>query len=146
MKKSSSPPLEANRSMKRAKFKENGVDGDNPPPVSFKGKLMEQRAMKEELMGKDEDMEFDIGDVIVVEKEGVLPSISFSWKILSQLVKPWQSTVVVKLLGRNIVYKVLCSCLEALWGMSNGFSVIDLENNYFLVRFKTVSDAQHVLT
>lgn len=77
MKKSSSPPLEANRSMKRAKFKENGVDGDNPPPVSFKGKLMEQRAMKEELMGKDEDMEFDIGDVVVVEKEGVLPSISF---------------------------------------------------------------------
>lgn len=65
-------------------------------------------------MGKDEDMEFDIGDVVVVENEGVLPSISFSWKIHSQLVKPWQSTVVVKLLGRNIVYKVPCSRLEAL--------------------------------
>ena len=96
-------------------------------------------------MGKDKDIDIDIRDV-VIEREGFLPAISFSQKVHSQLVKPWESTVVVTLLGRSIGYKVLCNRLEALWNMSYDFSVIDLENNYFLVRFKREFDAQHVFT
>lgn len=83
---------------------------------------------------------------MVIEREGFLPAISFSQKVHLQLVKPWESIVVMKLLGRSIGYKVLCNRLEALWNMSYDFSVIDLENNYFLVRFKREFDAQHVLT
>ena len=143
LEKSSPPPIENNQSTKRVKFKAQGVDGDNPPPVSFRDKLLETRMeMEEEFMGKEEDIDIDIGDV-VIEREGFLLAISFSQKVHSQLVKPWQSTVVVKLLGRSIGYKVLCNRLEALWNMSHGFSVLDLENNYFLVHFKRESDAQH---
>ncbi|GAY67930.1 hypothetical protein CUMW_260250 [Citrus unshiu] len=116
------PSIKANRSTKEAKIKEHRIDGDNLSPDSFKDKLMEeQQAIENELMGKDEELKFDIRDVIV-EKKRILPSIFFSPKIHSHLVKPWQSTVVVKLLRRNIGHKVLCSRLEALW------------------------DAQHVLT
>ncbi|KAH9762495.1 DUF4283 domain-containing protein [Citrus sinensis] len=146
LEKSSPPSIENNRSTKRVKFKAQGVDGDNPPPVSFRDKLLEtQMELEEEFMGKEEDIDIDIGDV-VIEMERFLPAISFSQKVHLQLVKPWQSTVVVKLLGRSIGYKVLCNRLEALWNMSHGFFVIDLENNYFLVRFKRDSNAQHVLT
>ena len=129
LEKSSPPPIENNRSTKRMKFKAQGVDGDNPPRVSFRDKHLETRTeMEEEFIGQEEDIDIDIEDV-VIEKEGFLPAISFSQKVHSQLVKPWQSTVVVKLLGRSIGYKVLCNRLEALWNMSHGFSVLDLENN-----------------
>ncbi|XP_024039221.1 uncharacterized protein LOC112097863 [Citrus clementina] len=63
-----------------------------------------------------------------------------------QLVKPWRTVVVIKLLGRMIGYKVLCNRLESLWSGSQGFTVIDLENDFFLVKFKTEDDAQYALT
>ncbi|KAH9685608.1 DUF4283 domain-containing protein [Citrus sinensis] len=62
-----------------------------------------------------------------------------------QLVKPWRTAVVIKLLGRTIGYKVLCNRLESLWSGSQGFTVIDLENDFFLVKFKTEDDAQYAL-
>ncbi|KAH9800899.1 DUF4283 domain-containing protein [Citrus sinensis] len=109
LEKSSPPSIENNRSTKRAKFKAQGVDGDNPPPVSFRDKLLEtQMELEEEFMGKEEDIDIDIGDV-VIEMERFLPAISFSQKVHLQLVKPWQSTVVVKLLGRSIGYKKISS-------------------------------------
>lgn len=78
----------------------------------------------------------------MIENRGLLPSISFS----QQLAKPWMNAVVVKLLGRSIGYEALCNRLEALWGGSQGFSVIDLENNFYLVWFRNESDAHHALT
>lgn len=45
--------------------------------------------------------------------------------------RPWRNIVVVKLLGMVIGYKDLRSRLESLWSMSKGFTVIDLENDFF---------------
>ncbi|XP_024038338.1 uncharacterized protein LOC127903112 [Citrus sinensis] len=83
---------------------------------------------------------------VVIEQEGFLPSISFSQKVHEQLIKPWQSTVVVKLLGRMIGYKALCSRLEILWPNIGRYSVINLDNGYFLVKFRKEGDADFVLT
>lgn len=57
-----------------------------------------------------------------------------------------KNVVIVKLLGRTMGYRALCSRLESLRGMCKGFSVIDLENDFYLVRFKTETDAHHALT
>lgn len=82
------PSIKANWSTKEAKIKQHNIDGDNLSLDSFKDKLMEeQQAIEKELMGKDEELKFDIRDVIV-EKKGILPSIYFSPKIQSHLVKP----------------------------------------------------------
>lgn len=63
------PSIKANRSTKEAKIKEHRIDGDNLSPDSFKDKLMEeQQAIEKELMGKDEELKFDIRDVIVEKK------------------------------------------------------------------------------
>lgn len=131
-----------NRSTKKAKFRMHGEDEDNPNPLSFKDMLMEDRKeLEEELTRREEDLEFEQEDV-VIENRGLLPSISFS----QQLAKPRMNAVVVKLLGRSIGYEALCNRLEALWGGSQGFSVIDLENNFYLVWFRNESDAHHTLT
>ncbi|KAL9408331.1 hypothetical protein AB3S75_046819 [Citrus x aurantiifolia] len=119
--KTSPPPLEDDRSTKKTKFRAQEEDGDNPSMLSFRDKPMEQQrgeidaeVGREEFMGRENDIEIEMEDV-VIQWEGFLPSISFSQKVNEQLIKPWQSTVVVKLLGRMIGYKALCSRLEILW-------------------------------
>ncbi|KAH9726006.1 DUF4283 domain-containing protein [Citrus sinensis] len=140
------PPLVDDRSTKKARFREQGVDADNPPPLSFKDKLMEdQNELEEEILGREEDLEFEPEDVIVEDKNSI-PSISFSGKIQAQLVKPWMNTIVVKLLERSTGYRALCNRLNDLWRTLQGFTVIDLENDLFLVRFKSEIDAQYALT
>lgn len=70
-----------------------------------------------------------------------MPSISFSQKVHAQLVKPWQDAVIIKLLGRMIGYRALYNRLTSLWSMTQGFTVINLENDFFLVYFKNERDA-----
>lgn len=60
--------------------------------------------------------------------------------------KPWQNTVIVKLLEWIMGYRALYNRLETLWKQSQGFTVIDLENDFYFVRFKTELDAHYVLT
>ncbi|KAH9646492.1 hypothetical protein KPL70_024891 [Citrus sinensis] len=115
--KNNPPPLEDDRSTKKTKFRAQGEDGDNPSMLFFRDKPMEQQkgvidaeVGREEFMGKENDNEIENEDV-VIEREGFLPSISFSQKVHEQLIKPWHSTVVVKLLGRMIGYKAFCSRL-----------------------------------
>ncbi|KAK4267881.1 hypothetical protein QN277_024606 [Acacia crassicarpa] len=43
-----------------------------------------------------------------------LPSFSFSEKMKKRLFKDWNRAVIVKLLGRNIGYKLLLSILQSL--------------------------------
>ena len=75
-----------------------------------------------------------------------MPYILLSQKIHAQLIRPWQYTVVVKLLRRFIGYHALCNRLGVLWNSTSGFSAIDLENNYFLVRFKLEGDVDFSLS
>ncbi|XP_052300179.1 uncharacterized protein LOC127903703 [Citrus sinensis] len=122
------------------------MDEDNPPPLSFKDALMpwtQQRSFDDTEM--DEEWDFEPGDVIVGD-DGAMPTIKFSQRIHEKLVQPWQNSVVVKLLGRNIGYNALCNRLKVMWHMIPDFSVIDLENNYYLVRLNLSKDAVYALT
>ncbi|KAJ4830203.1 hypothetical protein Tsubulata_050505 [Turnera subulata] len=84
----------------------------------------------------DEDVEYEEGDIVFVDSE-VGQGIELSETFKSRLAKQWSNSVVVKLLGRLIGYKALCSRLQ--------FRVIDLVNNYYLVRFQRATDCVHAL-
>ncbi|XP_052288754.1 uncharacterized protein LOC107176124 [Citrus sinensis] len=141
-----SPPLQATRSTKKARMREEGTDEDNPPLVTYKETLVgDSQYRVAGIGGSEADWEFEEGDVIE-NHDGVMPSISFSARIQEKLIQPWKNSVVVKLLGRNIGYKALCARLANMWKPSMSYSVIDLENNYFLVRFRNVGDALDALT
>ena len=83
---------------------------------------------------------------MTANKDGHMPSISFSDRIHKKLCEPWKNSVIVKLLGRTIGYRTLCMRLNVMWKTTMTYSVIDLENNYFLVRFRSASDAVDALT
>ncbi|KAL9437392.1 hypothetical protein AB3S75_023284 [Citrus x aurantiifolia] len=62
-------------------MREEGIDEDNPPPVTYKETLVGPSQFKEPgVGGSEEDWEFEEGDV-TENCEGVMPSITFLARI-----------------------------------------------------------------
>ncbi|KAK9190247.1 hypothetical protein WN943_018849 [Citrus x changshan-huyou] len=140
------PPFREARTIKKARFRDEDRAGDNPTHVSYKETLVNaSQAMEQGFGGGLEDWDFEEGDVIETN-EGPMLSITFLARVHDKLSQSWKNSVVVKLLGRTIGYRALCARLNVLWKTTMGLSVIDLENNYFLVRFRSVEDAVDALT
>ncbi|KAJ9180978.1 hypothetical protein P3X46_009156 [Hevea brasiliensis] len=89
------------------------------------------------------DLEFDDLDVSV-DKSGPFPIVKVSSKLQNNLAKRWRKAVVMRLPGRRVGYKALLNKLDALWKM-NDFQLIDLDNDFFVVRFFSKEDFQKVL-
>ncbi|KAJ4822284.1 hypothetical protein Tsubulata_006389 [Turnera subulata] len=77
-----------------------------PPPRSFCNVV----ASSEDDWDLDDDVEYEDGDIVFVDSE-IGKGIELSEVFKSSLDKHWSNSVVVKLLGRLIGYKVLCSRL-----------------------------------
>ncbi|KDO44000.1 hypothetical protein CISIN_1g046515mg, partial [Citrus sinensis] len=95
--------------------------------------------------GRKDDWELEEDDVTFREEEPV-PFIAFSSRVHERLVEPWENSVVVKILGRNLGYRVLSSRLNRIWSSTIGFEIIDLGNDYFLIRFNNKKDVEYALT
>ncbi|XP_055960811.1 uncharacterized protein LOC130015168 [Mercurialis annua] len=139
-------PKADDRSTKKAKLRSDDPHDNPVGGMSFRDKVLQSSRGKEDIFESSfEDFYLSGEDVSMNFEEG-LPSIHFSSRVQDELSKPWLKTVVIKLLGRPIGYKNLCNRLENIWKFSRGFDVIDLENDYFLVRFWSGSDVEAVLT
>ncbi|XP_024041874.1 uncharacterized protein LOC127898858 [Citrus sinensis] len=140
------PPFREARMTKKVRFRDEEHAGDPTAQVSYKETLVNAtQAMEQGVGGGLDDWDFEEGDV-TKSNEGSMPSITFSARVHAKLSEPWKNSVVVKLLGRTIGYRALCARLNGMWKSAMGFSVIDLENNYYLVRFRSVGDAMDALT
>ncbi|KAK9043379.1 hypothetical protein V6N11_071724 [Hibiscus sabdariffa] len=61
-------------------------------------------------------------------------------------VKSLERTVVVKLLGRRIGYTTLRSKIYEIWKPSQPLKLMDVENDYFLVSFRSQDDYERILS
>ncbi|KAL9418366.1 hypothetical protein AB3S75_041218 [Citrus x aurantiifolia] len=144
--KTSQLPPAVDRSTKKAKFKVQGADGDSPSPLSFRDMLMDmQEQSGNRNFGQKDDWELEEDDVTFKEEEP-MPFIAFSSRVHERLVEPWENSVVVKIIGRNLGYRVLSSRLNRIWSSTTGFEIIDLDNDYFLIRFNNKKDVEYALT
>lgn len=66
-----------------------------------------------------------------------VPSIKLSDRVHQYIAKHMARTVIVKLLGRKISYFTMVNKLQAIWRTSHLLQIIDLENDYFSVKFRT---------
>lgn len=140
------PPFREVRTTKKARFRDETNANCNPQQISYKESLVNSSQAMES--GGEEgaaDWNFEEGDVIK-RNEGPIPSITFSARVHEKLSEPWKNSVVVKLLGQTIGYRTLCARLKIMWQTAMTYSVIDLENNYFLIRFRSAGDAVDALT
>ncbi|CAN1178244.1 hypothetical protein LINPERHAP2_LOCUS33563 [Linum perenne] len=75
-----------------------------------------------------------------------IKSLSLSKDFKEKLCKPWSSSVVVRLLGRNIGYSFLCHRLHAIWKPVGQLHIVDLDKNCFMVKFANDQDYFKALT
>ncbi|GMJ09311.1 hypothetical protein HRI_004600300 [Hibiscus trionum] len=122
----------------------------NPPPpgFSYKEALMHKTPHipdeTEEIID-EEEIEIEEGDVTRSEVDSMI-SIDFSDRVISLAEKSFEQTLVVKLLGRRIGYNTLRNKIYEIWKPSQPVKLMDVENDYFLVSFRTKADYQNALT
>ncbi|PPD69900.1 hypothetical protein GOBAR_DD33218 [Gossypium barbadense] len=97
------------------------------------------------IFGCEEDLELLEGDITMTTINGV-PAINFFERIQKILVRVMATTMVVKLLGRNLAYSILQNRIFNLWKPSHSFHLMDIENGYFLANFQSREDYEMVLT
>ncbi|KAJ1398487.1 hypothetical protein SESBI_31087 [Sesbania bispinosa] len=74
-----------------------------------------------------------------------VPTIPISKDELEAWSNPWKDSLIVKLLGRRVNYKVIEAKLQKSW-VKNGFiSIIDIHNDYYAVHFSSMEDYNHAL-
>ncbi|XP_039020881.1 uncharacterized protein LOC120152825 [Hibiscus syriacus] len=93
----------------------------------------------------EEEIIFQEGDV-TMDISGVYPKISFSNRIHNLIDRNMKQVIITRLLGKKIGYKALINRIHALWKPIGNFNLIDLDNDYFLVKFENLEDYTRVLT
>ncbi|KAJ4846083.1 hypothetical protein Tsubulata_016719 [Turnera subulata] len=128
----------------------HGSGGPLKPPdppnafrSSFKDKLLQWRTGVSPYRAND-GFKLEASDIRVEMKEGG-PSFRFSERFRSHIACPWVFSVITKVLGRRFSYRVICSKVASLWKPQGGFQVIDLANDYYLVRFERKEDYTRAL-
>ncbi|CAN1188003.1 hypothetical protein LINPERHAP1_LOCUS28138, partial [Linum perenne] len=84
---------------------------------------------------------------IYVNENDILPSITngvrslnISKEFKEKLYKPWMNTVIIRLMDKIIGYSFLCNRLRSLWRPLGNMHIIDLDMEYFMVRFGNERD------
>ncbi|KAG8473178.1 hypothetical protein CXB51_035109 [Gossypium anomalum] len=87
-----------------------------------------------------------LDDDIIRTNVNRIPTIEFSDCVKEILYKEIEMTIVLKLLGRNIIYNVLFNRITSLWRPIQPFQLMDIKNGYFLAKFQNREDYDKVLT
>lgn len=81
----------------------------------------------------DDDIEEEVVDVSMF-------SMGISRKENREARKPWRTSLIIKLVGRKIGYQYLLRRIQKMWQAQSTISLIDLPNNFFIIRFKAKED------
>ncbi|KAL4309737.1 hypothetical protein GQ457_01G012650 [Hibiscus cannabinus] len=87
----------------------------------------------------DDDIELLEEDITLGTVNGV-PTIDFSDRVQHLALKSMDLTLVVKVLGRRIGYNTLHNRIYGIWKPSRPIKLIDIENDFFLVKFSDRND------
>ncbi|KAG8474118.1 hypothetical protein CXB51_033735 [Gossypium anomalum] len=137
--------LPGNPSTKKVCFKysesnpdvEMVVDLTSAPTLSWKDLVLGKGPIESKGMN---EVGFANGEFSLLEgdvKKSVvngIPVIELSDRVHKLLVKDMSTSVVLKLLGRNIDFAALQNKVYGLWRLSQPFQLMDIENGYFLAK------------
>lgn len=73
------------------------------------------------------------------------PKVIIDESVFEGLCAPWKDALVVKLLGKSIGYNTMKDRLTRLWKLSAGFEILDIGNDFFMVKFDTEVDRCKVM-
>ncbi|XP_050217715.1 uncharacterized protein LOC126668568 [Mercurialis annua] len=136
---------EDNMVVETVNFSTDTISQDNEK-ISFKDTLMNN--FKGDRSSQDEDFEaftLEEKDIEFGDSKG-MPTINFSDRVHNLISQNMKLCIVVRLLGKNIGYRTLLSRILKLWKPKSYPSLVDLDNNFFLVRFYSMEDYINALS
>lgn len=68
------------------------------------------------------------------------PVVQVSKEVIKEACRPWKKAIIVKLLGKRLGLHFLRNRLLKVWCPVGDMEMIDLENDYFLLRFSDSTD------
>ncbi|KAH1083096.1 hypothetical protein J1N35_022857 [Gossypium stocksii] len=121
------------------------VDKGRVKVVSFKDKLLGWVSNDYYQKDFDEDkFELIEGDVITRLVDGI-PDIKFSERVHTWIQRSMTKMVIIKLIGQKIRFNNLVSKLNSMWKPNCSFQLMDLENDYYFVKFQAKKDYDKAL-
>ena len=79
---------------------------------------------------EDQITDKNMEDNTIDTTDEMCPNISLSQKTIHRIRNRWKSGLIVKLMGKSISYKMLCTQSRNIWGLQCDFEAVDL--NRFL--------------
>lgn len=76
------------------------------------------------------------------EKVPVVPLTNEEWESWSE---PWKHTLVVKVLGKRVSFRIIESKLQRSWIKGGPITIIDMSEGYFLIKFSSKEDYNHAV-
>ncbi|KAA3484806.1 GroES-like zinc-binding alcohol dehydrogenase family protein [Gossypium australe] len=112
--------------------------------ISYKATLMGNGHELGQLPSLEEDFDLQDGDLVTEIMDGV-SSITFSDRVHKFIEHKMSRTVILKLLGSRIGFNALINKITLLWKPKGAFQLMDLENEFYLVRFDDIVDYNNAL-
>ncbi|KAK5846404.1 hypothetical protein PVK06_002690 [Gossypium arboreum] len=92
----------------------------------------------------EEEFELKDSDVVTEVVHGI-PTTIFFYQVHKYIERRMAKTIIMKLLGRSIGFNVLLKKITSLWCPRSPIQLMDLENDYYLIRFNSENDYNKVV-
>lgn len=112
--------------------------------TSFKDALM-KRYPNSNLDTKSGEPVTLTADSSIKPPGSVIPIIPVSKEELSDWAKPWQNTLIVKVLGKNVNYRLLENKHRREWVHHGKMKITDLAEDFYLAHLSSIEDYKHAL-
>lgn len=80
-----------------------------------------------------------------IDSNPLYPCFLVNQKVLDRLCGLWMHVLVIKLLGKSVGYKALRLCMKQLCKPKGVMTILDLSNDYFLVKFDLNEDLNTII-
>lgn len=96
-------------------------------------------------IGMEEDSKLLDRDVVTKMVDGI-PSITFSDRVHKYIEQKMARNVIIKLLGGRVGFNALLNKISSMWSPRNPVQLMDMENDFYLVRFQDDDNVNKVLS
>lgn len=110
-------------------FRDTVMGQQNAPPVRRKVDLIKEKLAR----------------ITYEDSNPLKPMVHISESVFEGLCAPWQDALVIKLLGKTIGYQTMRDRLTHIWKLSAGFELMDIGNDFFMVKFDVEGDRTKVM-
>ena len=132
------------RSSKKVKIRDSNEFVGGTGGNSYIDSLMGSSFVTPEVDENMHETEYNSDDDIDESDEEDCLVIKLSDEEKKRIRAPWTQTLILKLMGRKVGYMFLIQRLKNMWKLRGDFSLTDLGNEFYLVKFANTEDRAHV--